>query len=62
MQESTSVDFPVLFPLCEAMTIHGRYVSFCLNERRPRSKLCRWHLDMRRARNGRWRGREVVVG
>lgn len=58
-----SIDFPVLFPLCEAVTIHGRWVSFCLNERTPRSKLhlCHYHLEMRKARNGRWTGREVVV-
>lgn len=62
MRESISVDFPVLFPLCEAMTVHGTWVSFCSNERSPRSKLCRYHLDMRRARSGRWHGREVVVG
>lgn len=62
MQETVSVDFPVLFPLCEVMIIHGMYVSFCQNERSSRSRLCRFHLDMKRARNGRWRGREVVVG
>lgn len=61
MQETT-VDFPVLFPLCEAVTVHGMWVSFCSNERVPRSKLCRFHLNMRKARSGRWRGREVVVG
>ena len=62
MHENTSVDFPVLFPLCEVVIIHGMWVSFCSNERHPRSKLCKFHLDMRRARNGRWRGREVLVG
>lgn len=62
MQETISVDFPVLFPLCEVMVIHGALVSFCSNEKVPRSKLCRFHLDMKRARNGRWHGREVVVG
>lgn len=60
MHEST-IDFPVLFPLCEAMTVNGIWVSFCCNERHPRSNLCRYHMLMRRQRNGRWRGREVVV-
>jgi hypothetical protein len=62
MHETISVDFPVLFPLCEAVIIHGVFVSFCQNERVTRSRLCRFHLDMKRGRQGRWHGREVVVG
>jgi hypothetical protein len=54
-------DFPVLFPLCEVRTVHDNWVSFCSNERIKRSIMCRWHLDMYRAKVGRWRGREVVT-
>jgi hypothetical protein len=61
MQETIEIDFPVLFPLCEAKTVYGFWVSFCTNERTCRSKLCRYHLDMRRGRQGSWRGCEVVV-
>jgi len=56
------IDFPILFQLCEVRTVSGNMVSFCHNERCRRSMMCRMHLDMRKARYGRWRGREVVVG
>lgn len=55
------VDFPVLFPLCEVRVVYGTWVSFCSNERVRRSRMCRYHLNMRKARAGRWQGREVVV-
>lgn len=61
MQEITDVDFPVLFPLCEARIVYGSWVSFCTNEKVSRSRLCRFHLLMKRSRNGKWQDCEVVI-
>lgn len=65
MPEIIDVDFPVLFPLCEARVVYSlageELVSFCANERTRRSRLCSFHLDMRRSRNGTWRDCEVLV-